>query len=165
VLAINLDATVALIAAIRPRTAQGGAALLFASTAGHMPVTPELEAHFEQPMPAHGTAALIDLVPDSMVAYLLSKRAVRALVKREAKSFGERGTRLVSISPRLVDTIMTQGPVHDTTKFMLDGAAIQRKGRPEELAQVAVFLVSPKASFITGSDVVVDGGELSGMGL
>jgi NAD(P)-dependent dehydrogenase (short-subunit alcohol dehydrogenase family) len=48
---------------------------------------------------------------------------------------------------------------------MLDVAAIQRRGRPEELAQVAVFMVSPRASLITGSDLVVDGGELAGMGL
>lgn len=163
VLAINLDGTIALVDAIRPLMAEGGAAVMFASTAGHMPVTPELEALFEQPMPPEGTAAFVDRVSDSLAAYLLSKRGVRALVRREAKSFGERGARLVSISPGLVDTVMTQGPVNDSTQYMLDVAAIPRMGRPDELAEVAVFLASPRASFITGSDVVVDGGELAGM--
>jgi NAD(P)-dependent dehydrogenase (short-subunit alcohol dehydrogenase family) len=163
VLAINLDATIALVDTIRPRMAEGGAAVLFASTAGHMPVTPELEALFEQPIPPEGTSALVEQVPDSMVAYLVSKRAVRALVRREAKSFGELGARLVSISPGLVDTIMTAGDVSETTQYMLDVAAIQRKGKPEELAAVAVFLASPAASFVTGADLIVDGGETAGM--
>lgn len=162
-LAINLDATIALVDAIRPLMAEGSAALLYASTAGHMPVTPELEALFEQPIPPEGTAALVDRVPDSMAAYLLSKRAVRALVRREAKSFGERGARLISISPGLVDTVMTQGDVNETTQYMLDVSAIPRKGDPEELAAVSVFLVSSKASFVTGTDLIVDGGETAGM--
>lgn len=164
-LAINLDATIALVDMIRPLMSEGSAALLFASTASHMPVTPELEELFEKPIPPSGSSALVDKVPDSMAAYLLSKRAVRMLVKREAKSFGDRGARLVSISPGLVDTVMTQGEVNETTQYMLDVSAIPRKGRPEELAEVAVFLVSPKASFMTGCDVIVDGGELAGMGL
>lgn len=163
VLKINLDATIALVETIRPLMANGSAALLYASTAGHMGVTPELVAAFEAPMPPEGSSAYLDKVPDSLSAYLLSKRAVRALARREAKRFGERGARLLSISPGLVDTIMTQGATDDTTQFMLDVAAIPRKGKPEELAEVSVFLVSPRASFITGTDLIVDGGETAGM--
>ncbi|MCB2079772.1 MAG: SDR family oxidoreductase [Novosphingobium sp.] len=165
ILAINLDATIALVDAVRPHVTQGSAVLLYASTASYFPVTAELESLFEQPIPPEGSSALEQQVPDSMAAYLLSKRAVRHLAKREAKSFGECGSRLLTISPGLVDTVMTQGDINENTQYMLDGAAIPRKGRPDELAAVSVFLVSPKASFMAGCDVVVDGGELAGMGI
>jgi NAD(P)-dependent dehydrogenase (short-subunit alcohol dehydrogenase family) len=162
---INLDASLRLLEAVRPRMAQGSAAVLFASIAGYLPVSPEAKAAFERPIPAEGSASLRHFASDSIEAYLLSKRAIIATVKREAKAFGERNARLVSVSPGLIDTVMTRGVENALTISLLAGAAVSRLGRPEEVAAACVFLCSPAASFITGCDLRIDGGELAGVGI
>lgn len=165
ILEINLDATQALVDAVRPKMAQGGAAVLFASMAGYFATAPEADAAFEQPLPPEGTAALRHFAVNEGMAYTLSKRAVRAIARREAKAFGERGARINSMSPGLIDTPMGNGEWNDHTRAMLANSALPRLGRPEELAAAAVYLCSPQASFVTGIDLRVDGGALAAMGL
>jgi NAD(P)-dependent dehydrogenase (short-subunit alcohol dehydrogenase family) len=162
---INLDATLRVLDAVRPRMAAGGAAVVFASIAGSLPVSPEAAAAFEQPMPAEGSASLRHFAKSPNDAYLLSKRAVIAAVKRQARAFAERKARIVSVSPGLIDTAMTQGIDNPLTRSLLATAAIERLGRPEEVAAACVFLCSTAASFITGCDLRVDGGELAGLGI
>lgn len=92
---INLDASLRLICALPPHMAEGSAAVFFASIAGHLPVTPEAEAAFEQPLPDEGSTSLRHFATDSNAAYLLGKRAVIAEVKRAAKPFAAQGARVV----------------------------------------------------------------------
>ncbi len=166
ILAINLDGTVLLVETIYPSMAEGAAAVLYASMAGYLPVSPEADAAFEQPLPPGGASVLRHLMgEDPGAAYVLSKRAVRAIARREAKRFGERKARIVSLSPGLIDTPMLAGEETEYTRAMREGAALPRLGAPEELAAASVFLCSPAASFITGVDLRVDGGALAAMGL
>jgi NAD(P)-dependent dehydrogenase (short-subunit alcohol dehydrogenase family) len=167
ILEVNLDATVRLTEAARPRMAEGACAVLIASMAGHMAISPEADAAFDAPLPAEGAAALRQFAPTPQAAYPLSKRAVLRLVEREAAAFGERNARIMSISPGLIDTPMnrsehTASPMMDA---MLARTPLKREGLAEEIATVAVFLCSPGASFVTGSDVRVDGGVMAALGV
>lgn len=165
IIAVNLDATARLVTAIRDHMAEGSAAVLFASNSSYFPMPPEAAAAFTVPLPAGGAVSLAHLAPIPDLAYPLSKLGVRALVKREAKSFGARGARLVSMSPGAIDTPMLQRESQsEVAQRMIANSASGRKGRPEELAAVAVFLCSPAASFVTACDILVDGGHTAAMG-
>jgi NAD(P)-dependent dehydrogenase (short-subunit alcohol dehydrogenase family) len=165
ILEINLDATQRLVDAARDHMAQGAAAVLVASNSAYFPMPPEAEAALTAPLPPGGAKSLAHLVEAPVVAYPLSKKGVIALVKREAKAFGRRGARLVSISPGATDTNMSrfemsQGDSSSARAF-IENAALPRFAQPEELAAVAVFLCSPAASFVTACDILVDGGEVA----
>lgn len=165
ILAVNLDASVALVEAVRDSMAPGSAAVLYASNSTYFPMPPDTAEAFTKPLPPGGTAEFAHLAPVSELAYPLSKLGVRALVEREAKSFGERGSRLISVSPGAVDTPMTKDeiPASEAAQKMIRDSAVGRIGRPEELAAVSVFLCSPEASFAAATDWLVDGGHTAAM--
>jgi len=166
IIAVNLDATVRLVEAVREHMAPGSAAVLFASNSSYFPMSPEAAAAFTAPLPLAGAVSLAHFAPRPEQAYPLSKLGVRALVKRGVKAFGNRGARLVSLSPGAIDTPMTQGPTvsSELAERMIFGSAAGRMGHADEVAEVAVFLCSPAANFVTGVDWLVDGGQTAAMG-
>jgi NAD(P)-dependent dehydrogenase (short-subunit alcohol dehydrogenase family) len=98
------------------------------------------------------------------MAYAWAKRGVQRLVAREAVALGPVGARINAISPGITDTPMgrreyEQQPV---MKMLADNTPLGRLGRPVELAAVAAFLCSDEASFVTGADILVDGGATPG---
>lgn len=168
VLDVNLAGTIRLVDAIRDHMADGSAAVLIASNSAYFPKKPEVAALVTGPISAEDVADLHRVASTPQEAYPLSKLGVMWLIKREAKAFGLKGARLVSLSPGATDTNMFRFESAQSSagvvEKMLDKAAVARVGQPEEIASVATFLCSPAASFIAGTDILVDGGQVAGLG-
>jgi NAD(P)-dependent dehydrogenase (short-subunit alcohol dehydrogenase family) len=99
--------------------------------------------------------------------YNASKGGVVTLSKSMAIDYGRRGIRVNALCPGFIDTPMMQAVVdmdgmEDFERSMVEEHKLRRKGRPEEMAAVAVFLLSSDASFVTGHAMVADGGYTAG---
>lgn len=166
ILDINLAASIRLVETLREHMASGSAAVLIASNSAYFPIPAEATAACREATTADSVAALAAFCPDGVAAYPLSKYGVMQIVKREAKAFGARGARINSISPGATDTAMVASERAHSPNLdaMLAAQPILRMARPEEMASVAVFLCSPGASFITATDVLVDGGMINNFG-
>jgi NAD(P)-dependent dehydrogenase (short-subunit alcohol dehydrogenase family) len=165
ILAVNYDATSRLVEAVRPRMLEGACAVLVASSSGYSAISPAIDAALDAIPPGGTSAALLKIASNSGHAYSLSKRGVHRMVERQAMAFGRRKARIMSISPGLIDTAMgrAEAKVHPIMAEMRDKTPLGRYGTADEIAAVAVFLCSPDASFMTGSDIKVDGGVLAVM--
>jgi NAD(P)-dependent dehydrogenase (short-subunit alcohol dehydrogenase family) len=93
-------------------------------------------------------------------AYSASKAAVIAMTRGDAIDYAEHGIRINCICPGIIDTPMTTSDprVANMLRASVSIAPMNRMGRPEEVADAALFLCSQKASFIQGTSLVVDGG-------
>ncbi|MCI0782366.1 MAG: glucose 1-dehydrogenase [Chloroflexi bacterium] len=93
-------------------------------------------------------------------AYNASKGAVRLLTKSTAIQYAREGIRANSVHPGVIETEMTREVVNDEAfrQFRLVTNPIPRLGQPEDVAYGVLFLASDEASFMTGSELVIDGG-------
>ncbi|HET7685544.1 MAG TPA: glucose 1-dehydrogenase, partial [Candidatus Limnocylindria bacterium] len=93
------------------------------------------------------------------IAYHASKGAVRLMTKNAALRYASEGIRVNSVHPGFIDTPMVeQAKGGDMEAAILAGCPMGRWGRPEEIGSVITFLAGPGATFMTGSEVYVDGG-------
>lgn len=92
--------------------------------------------------------------------YAASKAGVIGLTKSAAKELGSRGVRVNAIAPGFIQSDMTDVLPEEVKRGMLSQIAMKRCGQPEEIANIASFLASDAASYITGQVIVADGGML-----
>jgi 3alpha(or 20beta)-hydroxysteroid dehydrogenase len=100
---------------------------------------------------------------NGLISYTASKFATRGMTKTAAMEWGRYGIRVNSVHPGGVNTVMgnpINHPALETVPYQ--GQAIARIGYPNEIASAVAFLASDEASYITGTELVVDGGWLTG---
>ena len=164
---VNLIGMARMLEAVEPLLRPGSVAVCFASMSGHrVPDNGPLMEALDHPLSPDffdGITAL-GLDPDQpQLAYPTSKRAIIRMVRRLAPSWGARGARIMSISPGINDTPMNRldESRHPIMADFIKAGPLGRRGQPEEVAKVVAFLTSDDASFMTGSDVLVDGGMVA----
>jgi NAD(P)-dependent dehydrogenase (short-subunit alcohol dehydrogenase family) len=93
-------------------------------------------------------------------AYAASKAGLNGMVRSLALEWAAEGVRINAIGPGPIDTPMVAAAKADPQllQTLLDGIPMGRLGQPQEIAEVASFLLSPRASFLTGQLICVDGG-------
>lgn len=166
IIQVDLVGTVRLAEALRPAIEAGGCTVLISSMSAHMvPPNADITGVLTDPL-AEDLFDKVHALENNPLstpgaAYPYSKLALINYVESHAPSWGQESKRLVSISPGLIDTPMGQleaESAKDTYAWMRTMIAQQRDGQPEEIAKAALFLVSEEASYISGTDLLVDGG-------
>jgi NAD(P)-dependent dehydrogenase (short-subunit alcohol dehydrogenase family) len=162
---VNLLGTDAVVQAFERALHPGSVAVCFASNSAYLvPADATIDRLLDEPGPAClDELGAMGMLAHPGLAYAISKRGVIRLVQRRAGVWGAVGARLVSLSPGIIDTPMGRLEEENEPAMadMVASSAASRRGRSEEIAKVVAFLVSDDASFIMGTDILVDGGMVA----
>ena len=92
--------------------------------------------------------------------YAASKAAIEGLTRALAKDLADYGIRVNAVSPGTIDTAFHSATKREILESWKEGILMKRLGEPSEVAAVIGFLVSEKASFITGEIIQINGGQV-----
>ena len=167
ILTVDLYGTALVLEEFGAVIAPGGAGVVVASQSGHrLPPLSSEQSHALATTPVEELLQLPflqpDQVQDSLHAYQLSKRGNSLRVMAEAVRWGKRGARVNAISPGIIVTPLAKdeltGPRGAGYRRMIEASAAGRPGTPDEVGTVGALLMGPDGGFITGSDILMDGG-------
>ena len=164
IMEVNLIGATLVADAFLPLAGQGTAALFVSSLAAHLPWPDEERlALFDDPLEPgflDRLAASLGEEATPVTAYSDSKAALIRLCQRRAAVWGQRGARILSLSPGLIATPMGALEFRNRPQkyTLLATTPIGREGTMLEIADAVEFLLSDRASFISGIDLLVDGG-------
>ncbi|EFC84455.1 SDR family oxidoreductase [Parafrankia sp. EUN1f] len=167
---VDLVATAALARALRPLTTAGTASVYFASmapllgiAAGHHAADDVLDDPLAEDFLDRIRAVLGEQAEDPGWAYSWAKRGVHRFAQQEAVRVGPLGGRVCSVSPGVIDTPQgrQEAEQHSSMQLLVDRTPLRRRGQSEDVADVVAFLLSSQARFVSGIDVLVDGGVVA----
>ncbi len=168
IMRVNLVGAALVERAFLPLANEGAAALFVSSSAAHVPLSLSEAVLDVLASPLAGN--FLDRLPEALgeiapiMAYLLSKRGLNTMVRNRAWDWGQRDARIVSLSPGAIDTPMGrfENQRSPMKAELLRKMPLRREGTMLEIADAVEFLVSDRASYITGTDMLVDGGSSAG---
>lgn len=165
ILEVDLYGTATLLEEFGKIIAEGGSGIVISSQSGHR--LGNIPAEESELLATTATEELLALsflteISDSLKAYQYSKRCNNLRVMYEATAWSKRGATLNSISPGIIITPLAndelKGPRGEGYRNMLNRCPAGRAGTPDEVGELAAFLMSDKGKFMTGSDYLIDGG-------
>lgn len=167
ILAVDLHGTAMILELFGEVIARGGSCVVISSQSGHR--LGALSAEEDDALATTPADELLsmpmlrpDRIKDSLHAYQLAKRGNVLRVKAEAVRWGERGARVNAISPGIVITPLARdeltGPRGEGYRRMIELSPVGRAATPDEVGHVGALLMGPDGAFITGSDILMDGG-------
>ena len=153
--------------------APGGAGVVISSMSGYFypdTVPPEQAAALRSAPAAELLGlpvAAAENFADPGMAYSFAKFANRLRAQGVSRSWGERGARFNSVSPGVISTAMGRAELGGARgarmRAMIDNSNAKRPGTPEDIAAAVEFLLGPAATFVSGIDLLVDGGAVAGV--
>lgn len=167
ILEVDLFGVINSLVALEPVLAPGGAGVVIASMAGTVcALDPQVESTMQHASVAELRAhpMLDPAILSSGAAYGIAKRGAQLRVRVASAPWARRGLRINSVSPGVISTPMGRQELAasgDAMESIVSGSALGRLGNATEIANATAFLLSADASFVTGTDLLVDGGAIA----
>lgn len=165
ILRVDLYGTAVLLEEFGKIIADGGSGVVISSQSGHRLGALSEEQNTQlatSPAEELLTLPFITAITDTLKAYQYSKRCNVLRVMYEAARWGKRGATINSISPGIIITPLANdelhGPRGEGYRKMLSLCPAKRAGTPDEVGDMAAFLMGDKGRWISGSDFLIDGG-------
>ena len=172
ILAVNLLGVALVAEEFGKVVAPGGAGVVIASMSAYL--HPGFTAETARQLAATPADDLLGLpvadpagFPSAGIAYAFTKRANLVQVQAASVAWAARGARINSISPGIIDTAQGRAELRGESgagmRAMIDGSNAGRLGTPADIAGAVEFLLDPATSFVSGIDLLVDGGAIAAM--